>query len=281
MNRAFSLSILLLSCFSLLIVSCEKETTGSLTPDTSVGESAFATEISTNIFLELNGFLSESRGLFTFSKDAFQVREAGASISSCINVSITPADSWPKTMTIDFGEGCTTGNVTRKGKMIAVFYERFQNPGAHITLSFENFQIGDHKIEGTQIITNNGLNAAGIANFTHEIPSLKIISPDKTIYFSSHHNIAWIEGSGTLAPADDVFSISGTASGVNSAGQEFSAAILASLIRKVACSYIVSGSTLIKSGGSEMTIDYGSGDCDDKALINNAGEVKQISLSKR
>ena len=265
-----------------MIVSCEKEITDSTTPDNSVEESAFATEISTNIFLDLNGFLSESQGLFTFTKDALQIRDAGASISSCMNVNISPADnSWPKTLTIDFGEGCTVGNVTRKGKMIAVFYDRFQNPGAHVTLSFENFQVGDHKIEGTQVITNNGLNAAGIASFTHEIPSLKIISPDKTIYFSSLNNIDWIEGSGTLTPADDVFSISGNASGVNSAGQEFSANILTALIRKVACSYIVSGSALIKSGGSEMTIDYGSGDCDDKAFVTASGEVKQILLSKK
>lgn len=279
MNKASSLFLLLIS---LMIVSCEKETTKSNTPDSTVEESAFAAEISTNIFLELNGFLSESRDLFNYSKDAFHVMDAGASISSCINVNITPLDnSWPKTMTIDFGEGCTTGNITRKGKMIAVFYDRFQNTGAHMTLSFENFQVGDHKIEGTQIITNNGLNAAGLLNFTFETPSLKIISPEKTIYFSSLNHIEWIEGSGTLAPADDVFSIGGTASGVNSAGQEFSTGILTSLIRRVACSYIVSGSTLIKSGESEMTIDYGSGDCDDKALVSKAGEVRQIVLSNK
>jgi hypothetical protein len=282
MKNAFSALLLLSSFFSLMIISCEKAGIKPDTREVSVEESALATEISSGLFIELSSFLAESEGLFAVSKEGFQIMDTENSISSCIEVNITPQNNtWPKTLTINFGEGCTTGEVTRKGRIIAVLSDRFQHAGAHITLTFENFEINGRKIEGTQTITNNGPNAAGIITYTHEIPSLRISSDGKAISFLSMNTIEWIEGSATVAPADDVFAISGRSSGVNSEREEFASEIVSPLIRKLACTYIVSGSNLIRSGGSEMTMDYGTGDCDNKAVLNTSGQVKEITLSAR
>jgi hypothetical protein len=282
MNKAFSALLPLLTIFSLTIVSCEKAGVAPDTSEVSVAESALATEISSDLFLELSGFFADSRDMFAASEEGFEIMDAENTTSSCIEVTITPQDNtWPKTVTINFGAGCTAGEVTRKGKMIAVLSHSFQNTGARITLTFENFEINGRKLEGTQIITNNGPDAAGFISFTHEIPSLRISTADKAISFSSTNTIEWIEGSSTAAPADDVFAISGQSSGLNSGGGAFSAEIITPLIRKVACSYIVSGSSLIKSGDSQVTMDYGTGDCDDKAVLNTAGEIKEITLAAR
>ena len=282
MNKAFSALLSLFIISSLTIISCEK---AGVNPDTlgaSVEESTLATEISSGIFVELSSFLAESEGLFAVSKQGFQVMDAENSTRSCIDVRFTPQDNtWPKTLTIDFGEGCTTGEVSRKGRMIAVLSDRFQNTGAQITLSFENFEINGRKIESSQTITNNGPNAAGIVSFTHKILSLRISSDDKTSSLTSENTIEWIEGSSTAAPADDVFAISGESSGVNTGGDAYSAEIISPLIKKVACTYIVSGSSIIRSAASEVTMDYGTGDCDDKAVLNSAGEAREITLAKR
>ena len=280
MNKVLSTLLPLVTFLSLILVSCEKEGSRPGSHELSVEEGALASEISSDIFLELNGYMSGSKDLFASYEESFRIMDAENTISSCIGFNITPRDNtWPKTMTITFGEGCKAGEVTRKGTMIAVLSAPFENTGSRMTLTFDNFEINDRKIQGTQIITNNGPSAAGTITYTHEIPSLQISSGEKTINFSSTNTIEWIEGSSSAAPADDAFAIEGTSRGVNSAGEAFSAEIVTPLIRKVACSYIVAGSSRIKSGDKEITIDYGAGDCDDKAVLNSSGEIKEIRLA--
>ena len=201
---------------------------------------------------------------------------------ACGQVSISPmTNTWPKTLTIDFAAGCTADNITRKGKIIAVFTDRFQNPGAKVSVSFENFFINDHHIEGTKTIVNNGKNAAGHFNYTIEVSKSKISAADKVISFSSVNHIEWVEGAGTRAIADDIFSITGSASGTNSKGIEYSLLIVKPLIKKVACRFIVAGSADITSGTRpKHTLDYGAGDCDNKATMAVSGISKEITLRK-
>lgn len=205
-----------------------------------------------------------------------------ATSNSCFTLTISPKDNtWPKTLTLDFGTGCTIDNITRKGKIIAVFADRFKNPGAKVTVNFENFQVNDHKIEGTSIISNNGKNASGNFNYTVEVSNAKISTTDKIFSFSSVNNIELIEGSASSTPFDDVFSITGSANGTSSKGKDFAVSIVKPLIKKMACGFIVAGSADITSGASPtQTLDYGSGDCDEKATVTVSGITKEIALRK-
>lgn len=283
MKRIFYSLVIMFCVMTITVSSCKKETPDPDSQDlTSVEESAIASEIVSDTFTDISSLSSENDGIIS-SSGGFQTLDAPDIISnSCGEVSISPLNgSWPKTLTIDFGSGCTVENLTRKGKIIAVFTDRFKNTGAKITVTFENFQVNDHKIEGTKTITNNGRNAAGNYNYTIKISHSKIRSTDKMISFSSEHNIEWVEGSGTRTPADDIFSITGAASGTNSRGKEFTLTIVKPLIKKISCRFLVAGSADIKSGTHPTrTIDYGTGVCDNKAQITVSGVTNEITLRK-
>jgi len=79
---------------------------------------------------------------------------------TCATVSVTPKDAaqWPKTVTIDFGTaGCTGQNgYLRKGKIIYTLDKKLITTGAVLTITFENYSVNGHKIEGVCTITNNG-----------------------------------------------------------------------------------------------------------------------------
>jgi hypothetical protein len=148
-------------------------------------------------------------------------------------------------------------------------------------VTFNNFYVNDHQIEGTTVITNNGKNAAGNFNYTVEISKSKISSAGKEFSFLSVNSIEWVEGSATRTSGDDVFSITGTSSGINSKSREFSITIVKPLIKKLACRFIVAGIANVKSGTRPVkTLDYGLGDCDNKATITVLDETKEITLCK-
>lgn len=283
MKRIFYSLVVMLGIISISISSCKKDSPVTDEQDlTSVEESAIAGENIADLFTDMSSLASENDGLFSASGSDFQIKDVADAISnSCGEVSISPlTNTWPKTLTIDFGDGCTVGDLTRKGKIIAVFTDRFKNTGAQVTVTFENFQVNDHKIEGTKIIRNNGKNAAGNFNYTIEVSKSKISSFDRVINFSSVNNIEWVEGSATRTPADDIFSITGSATGTNSKGNEYALSIVKPLIKKVSCRFIVAGSADIKTGTRTRTIDYGSGDCDNKASVSVEGVTREITLRK-
>lgn len=284
MKRFLYSLVTMLGVISISISSCKKEEPVNDVQDlTSVEESAMAGETFFDAFADLSSLAAENDGLFSVAENGFQIKDAPPAVSNaCGEVSISPLNNtWPKTLTLDFGDGCTVENVFRKGKIRAIFSDRFKNTGAKITVSFDNFQVNDHKIEGTKTITNNGKNAAGNLNFTVEVSKSKISSSDKVISFSSVNHIEWVVGAETRIPGDDVFSITGSANGKNSKGKEFAITIVKPLIKKVACRFIVAGSTDIKSGSHQTrTLDYGSGDCDNKASVTVEGETKEITLRK-
>jgi hypothetical protein len=284
MKRTLYSLLVMLGIAAISISSCKKDSQTSDNQDlTSVEESAVASETFADAFADLSSLSAESDVLFSISESGFQTMSAPAALStSCAVITISPQGNvWPKTITMDFGTGCTLENVTRKGKIIAVFTDRFKNAGAKITVTFDNFYVNDHKIEGTKIITNNGKNAGGNYTYTVEVSKSKISTSGKTVSFSSLNTIEWIAGSETRTPGDDVFSVTGSASGTNSKGKEFTITIVKPLIKKVACRFIVAGSADIKSGTlATKTLDYGTGDCDNKATVTVEGVTKEISLHK-
>ncbi|MBC7746035.1 MAG: hypothetical protein H7096_13140 [Flavobacterium sp.] len=284
MKKTLYLLAILITMISITMSSCKKDSKENDAQDlTSVEESTIASETYFETFTDLSTLSAENDGLFGVSGSGFEIKNVAAAIgNSCAIIGISPQNNtWPKTLTVDFGDGCTYENVTRKGKVIAVFTDRFKNPQAKITVTFDNFYVNNHKIEGTKVITNKGKNEAGNYNFTVEVSKLKISTTGKAFSLSSLNNIEWKEGSETRTPGDDVFSITGTAEGTNSKGKAFSITIVKPLIKKVACKFIVAGSSAITSdSGTTYTLDFGSGQCDDKATVTVAGETKEITLHK-
>src|SRR5688572_7774958 len=132
--------------FSFFISSCSKKDN-----DTDSG-----TDQPTAISLTMASSLNETLYDDVFNQINMEGENNGLSerltgVQGCATVTLSPADltTFPKTMTIDYGGGCTMGPITRKGKLIVNLTGRIKNPGSAMAVSFENYAVNDYKLEGS------------------------------------------------------------------------------------------------------------------------------------
>ena len=236
----------------------------------SAEDNATAENLFTDIFKIIDDMAKNEPG----------IGKTGSSANgSCAIVTLTPPlpdSTFPKTVLIDFGSSNCTGTDgrERRGKIIAVFSGRYYVAGTVITISTDDFYVDDNKIDGIKIITNNGRNSAGNLSFTIKVDDGMIItSSGDTILWETTRTAEWVAGESTTPPpityiCDDVYEITGYASGVNRNGREFTMNITQALVKKICCKWIVSGTVEITPKDlNKRTIDFGDGDCDNKATV--------------
>jgi hypothetical protein len=195
-------------------------------------------------------------------------------LADCPVVTLSSYDTvtFPKTLTIDFGTGCTGPNgVERKGKIIATLSGKYRDVGTVISVTLDNFYRNGNKIEGSKTITNKGRNTAGHLYFDIVVQNGVITTTDgKLIKWSSSRQREWIEGESTKWPTwyDDKYLVTGSASGVNKEGKNFTITITKPLQVDLNCRYISSGTLAIQTDGDPLvTLDYGNGSCDANATV--------------
>lgn len=203
------------------------------------------------------------------------------SVGRCFTVTVSPSTPgvFPKTVTIDFGTGCTgKDGRTRSGKVISVFTGHLAEAGQSVTTTFDNYYVDSFKIEGTHKITN--VSTSNNRSFNVTVTNGKITKPNgKWFTWNSDKTIVQVEGNGTPRwPFDDKFEITGSKSGSDSDGNTWSATIVEKLIRTGDCRWIKKGVVTLIRNGKTATLDYGDGTCDNKATITINGQVKEITL---
>ncbi|MBN1107445.1 MAG: hypothetical protein JXR66_00665 [Bacteroidales bacterium] len=202
---------------------------------------------------------------------------------TCPVVTIDHPDDaiWPKTIVIDFGTLCTgfNGN-TKSGKIITVVSGPRREEGSTRSVTFDNYYVNDIKVEGVKVISNSGYNSNQNVVFSVSLTEGKLIFPDgRTVERSFSHEREWLAGFMTRNIWDDECLITGVASGVSIKGIEYSKTISSALHWKRVCKFIVSGVVLIEREGRETAmLDYGSGECDAKAVLTIGDESKEILL---
>ncbi|MXV53316.1 hypothetical protein GS399_20315 [Pedobacter sp. HMF7647] len=272
------------SCFALFAFNgCKKDSssTGSDQDITTVEVSAEADELMMDSFSEISGVSTENPGMFGLNNSSPTIKSApNSTFGDCVSIAVSPLSGWPKTLTLDFGQGCTLNGVKRSGKITAVFTAPIFTTGAKVSLAFDNYTVNGTKVEGTKIYTNNGKNAAGNYSYTVDVTGAKFTKDSKSFTWNCNRTIEWTKGFGTVTAADDEFSITGTANGTTPGGQNFTVATNSALIKKTACNFISAGILELKSAGKTWTLDYGSGDCDDQATVTGASFTRQITLKK-
>lgn len=184
---------------------------------------------------------------------------------SCPTITFAqPEDTWPNTITIDYGTACTRpdGRVL-SGKIIINQTAAIRTPGAVRTITHDAFYIDGIHVEGTRTWTNNGLNASGQWSYTKTATDMKLTFEDGTfVTWNKTRTSTLIEGGGTYTHWDDMWSSTGTATGVNRAGDTFSATITEPLIKKATCRWISSGVLEVTVGERSHSLDFGDGTCD-------------------
>lgn len=258
--------------------------------NTTLMENVQVDEMVTDNFTEIIGISLLDLSLFDDPGSQLISNGVGSEISNstntistgCKNVTINPTgNAFPKTITIDFGQGCDEGGRVRKGKMIVVYTGKMKENGSTITTTYDNFYVNDDKVEGSKTIVNNGPNANGKVSFTVTVNHTRTFAKGGSAKHNSVKTFTWMEGFASNNPLDDIFAITGAESGSDSNGKTFSTTTLKPLIKKVACPFMVAGRLQVnKSGRPSQVIDFGEGECDAKAVVTVNGVSKEISLKK-
>ncbi len=191
---------------------------------------------------------------------------------TCATYTLSPADTttFPKTLTVDFGDqGCTSSDgITRKGKITYLLSGKLLSPGTTVSVTFTSYQVNGYQLEGTYSITNTST-LAGLS-FVTSVTDGKITFPDAKWYtYAGSKTIRMIAG--MLTPSnltDDVYSIDGAHSFGSSEGNTLVDSISTSLHKAYACKFVQSGViTFTYNDTINGTLDFGTGDCDDTATI--------------
>lgn len=291
--------LILLSTFIFLtLFSCKKETSETDTPQQQEEASVAATEseataeiIFNDVFDNVVGVNNDVglEGTGVFGRTASST--SNERIMGCHTVSITQlvqGQFFPLRITIDFGTGCTgKDGRTRSGKIITEYTGRLIVAGKSSTTSFENYKVDSLSIEGTFKITNTG--NSSLRQFTVDVTGAKLTKKTGNyIKWNSHRVITQVQGLGTPEfYADDVFSLTGNASGeliTNVFATAWESNIKEALQKRFTCRWINQGIVEVTrqnlSSGSKWTgiLNYGTGDCDNKAVLTVNGIAHQITL---
>lgn len=206
---------------------------------------------------------------------------AEKTIPACATVT---HDSTTKTITIDFGTGCTgPDGKTRYGKIIVTYTKRLYIPGAKLKIELENYAVDSLQIEGTKTIENVSASFVSNISLTTTLKDGKITWPDNTTATREFTRTrTWVREPN---PINDEFHVEGMIHGTRTTGESYSANIVSPLIFKRKCriqgiNIPVQGIKLIKrTGKPDLTVDFGDGTCDHLVTLTKNGNSKVVDLS--
>jgi hypothetical protein len=184
-------------------------------------------------------------------------------------------------ITVDFGTGCTDlrGNV-RTGKLIFTYNGRRFMPNSTVVVTGQNYTINGVKLEGTRTLKNITGSTDTSPRFNAVLTGGKATFEDNTIATrTSNISWQWVRGA---TPADDKLMIdqSSVASGTTRAGRNYEVSLLAPLEYKRFCGIAVSGiKRYVINGEKEITLDYGTGECDKEVTVTVNGVVRNIRVN--
>ena len=183
-----------------------------------------------------------------------------------------PRGVFPVKVPLDFGNtGCRgiDGRI-RSGKIHIYRTSRdsLLRPGALRIVTLENYKVEGISVAGTRSWQNIGLDSLGRPIYSVSTHGGELVFQDgSSIYFEGNHVVTFLEGFNNGILADNVFSITGTSSGITRKGTNWTSQITVPLIKKFACRWITDGVRNIQINNNTYIIDFGDGTCDRRALL--------------
>lgn len=300
MKKTFHPRLLAIAFFALLIgfVSCDKDKGDS---ELTEAEQREATMASTEAEAEADNIFGEvfdnvvgvntevgigGTGVFAGRMSGTTGRVAQVdSTTRCFTVSIIrlqAANPFPVTIILDFGNGCIgLDGRLRKGKIITTYTGRLIHAGSTATTTFDQYSIDSIQVQGTQIVSNVSTTTAFKLNI--QVQNGKLTRPNGNYQqWNSIRSITQVLGMATpLIAADDVFSITGHATGVvkrNNIISTWESQIIEPLHKAFICRWIVKGKVKLTRNAHQAILDYGQGACDRHATITMNGVTHNILL---
>lgn len=258
---------LLLACSTILFVACRKDTNDNdLDLDyMSASDNARAEDAFTDLFNQVEKSMDEN-GL----------REA------CDPVVTFDTIAEPHSMTLDFGTvDCTAQNGRqRRGRIHVTWTGRYRDPGTVITMTPDEYFVNGNQVQGTKTVTNLGPNDEGNLQF-HVVVDGSLTAGDGS-WTSTHQaqrTRTWIQGADTPGILDDVYLITGSGSGTNRNGVNYTVNITSPLRVELSCPFITAGSVdITPENRPTRTINYGNGSCDGTITITVNGHTFTVTI---
>jgi hypothetical protein len=201
-------------------------------------------------------------------------------IGPCVTITVSPNDTtFPKTITIDYGSGCICRDgKLRKGAIILHYTAPLRRSGAVLTITFRDYYVNRKHIEGVKTITN--LSADGAVKYSVQVEDGKISWPNgRGFTYAGIKTVTQVQGMDTRTVRDDVYTIEGRSETKYANGITVVKNTETPLVKPVACHWIVQGILKIKINNAAFYIDFGTGDCDNKALLTNVQLNKTIGIT--
>jgi hypothetical protein len=193
----------------------------------------------------------------------------------------TPANTkFPKTITLDYGNGCTDpGGNFRAGKIIVHITGPYWEKNTVRHSKLVDYIYNDLKIAGDRKEMNKGVNEKGYTIF--EVKNNEKIWNSKNELLVER-NLDRLRtcnrGINLTSNEDDEVWVTGI-SRVNKNGKVIKQEITTTLYRKLTCQHFQSGViTTFLNKEKIAEFNYGDGQCDDKATWSNGTINKEITL---
>ncbi|MGY3090732.1 hypothetical protein ACVWYF_003793 [Hymenobacter sp. UYAg731] len=184
-----------------------------------------------------------------------------------------------KTLTIDFGTTnclCADGRY-RRGKIIVHFTTDVLTRRAGAVVTRDNYFVNENQHTATRTFTD-----IGGGSFTVDVTNASIIRANNggTHSWTANWTFTRKEGYNTPQVSDDVYSVTGSATGTNRKNVGYTATIQNPLFKRADCpKYFVQGTIAVTNTNSKaMTLDYGTGTCDNVATVTVNGHTRTIAL---
>lgn len=266
-NRLLLLTAFSLSC--LQFISCTKEDSLGATDSTPIVVSAS---------IDLANELDIQTGT-QVSFDKLTAKQTGKSLtSSCATVVMdTQTSTFPKIFYVDFGTGCTVNSITRKGKLKITFSGYITETGSTMTIERIDYYVNGNKVEGKITYKNTTLT---VPQWTRTVTEGIFTDAKGNVYQNSgSHTIKQTEGAETLTLTDNTYEmIEGSHTVTNQNGGKITLTVTEPLVKKFSCDYVSKGKLKVESTILKGTIDYGTGDCDNKGTYTQNGIVFPITM---
>lgn len=273
-------SLSLLTVSAVLFTGCRKDEEDSDT--NAAADNAFAEACYTDV----TNIADEAGRSGTISSYRLGDPDNSALLSTCATLTFdTVNNADVDTITVDFGSvNCTCNDGrNRRGKIMVYYTGQYRDSGSTHTIGFNNYYVNDNQILGTKTVANLGHNAAGHLVYDINVNgTINLANNGGTITWTSQRQREWTAGESTLIWSDDIYSITGSASGTSAAGENFTMNITSPLIRNMALGcrrHFTQGTVqLTPTSRPTRTIDFGTGACDDIATVTIGNNTYTIHL---
>ena len=203
---------------------------------------------------------------------------SGNTVASCPQITVDTASSFPVTMTINYGTGCTdpVDGKVRAGRVICEISQSWDNIGCMTTMTLDSFYVNGIHFEGAVTVERTGTSTFhkvvqnGRCTKSGATPWEILFESDKTIEFTAGL---------TNSSQRPIVTISGTNSGTDRNGKTWTSTITSPIVRDLNCTWIIQGTVeLTPDGKPTRTVDFGTGTCDNKGTVTIEGNTFEFTM---